>query len=82
MKGFEINKLLYILLFLVFFSIIKAQQPPIPKPGTGGSTSGGTTGTPGVPSKTPIDIYVVGLGAMGVLLAVGYGRKYYSINKL
>lgn len=94
MSIFKINKILYLLLFLVSFSTMMAQslggvgggtsgtpgayQPPKP----GGGTSGGTTNTPGAPSKTPIDIYVVGLGAMGVLLAVGYGRKYYSTNKL
>lgn len=83
MKFFKINRLL-LLLFVIFFSKIDANAPhtgtpgapnPPDLPGSGGV--GVNTGTPGAQSKTPIDTYVLGLGAVAILFAAGYSRRYY-----
>lgn len=70
---------LFIYLLLMFSIVVKAQitQTPgaLPKPNP--RPSAGTSQTPGAQSKTPINTYVLGLGAVAILFVAGYSRRYY-----
>jgi hypothetical protein len=72
-----INKLVYAFL-LITASLLNAQLPGDVTPTNpgGGGTGGSGSGAP--PLKSPIDMYVIGLGIIAIMLIVFFTKKYSS----